>query len=489
MLGQFLDSLQSALFEWHTLEVAMAVGAFAFFGINKRRENAIAQMRVNNEKALNDARIIAAEEDNTFRRQSLEFERQRLEIERKRGEINTATLEVAHDLSNILGARIASELRLHCDWAAAALSQAGLAPNGRSIINQRSSHYHGEKLFLAEAFAPLLLARCRAYVENRIRVRLFIDSGSTLIPLIDQIARNSVRASKEDWIKSKLLELYTNNLAGAISFMEHGRETYEDPYSDVVLSMNILPGHPLATFAAVSGPETLKAISNMRSTATDDHHPHETVKIIAVITGNWVRARRSFPRIPVPLARGLGHLDVKQSIVNVADEIFVVAPLGKLGIGIATEDFNDLMDFELDSPVKARQSYSDLRIDVPTDPHRLDPYIVKLVTTSRPNPSFVLYNQSAKLLAHMNESNDDSKRGQDPGIITAIQTQDFASRGIRELPHLAFPFDKLDREWQAQLETELPHPHTRNERTKMRFFLIDTQLLAGLEEGLGLLVH
>jgi hypothetical protein len=442
------------------LEVLAACAALAFFADNKRKENEIARQRFQQEKAMNDATLAGIKDE-------LGLKREALEIERERNQLNQTTLGALGNISEQLAVKIASDLRQHCDWAVTAITQAGLNPHGGSIIMQRSGHYQAEKIFLAREFGPLLFERCKILVEAGWRVHLFVDSGSTLIPFIDDLARRSVRAKEEPWLKEKRLELYTNNLAGALAHMEHGREIYEDPYSDLVIPMRVLAGTPLATFAAVAGPQTVKMIMEMGQGNSKDSN----VKVIGVITGNWIRIRRTFPRIPVPLARGLEHKEIKQAVVDTADEIYVLAPLGKLCIDITEEEINNLLEFSSGSLDRSRQRYGDLKIDVglskPTKAPR-----VKLITTSRRSDGFVLYRLSEKLIDYLGESDreDDVHHNK---VVKTMAPSEFAQSNIEDLPHLAWSFSNLDPLWELQLEQELPHSHTRTQRVRSKLFLID----------------
>ena len=160
---------------------------------------------------------------------------------------------------------------------------------------------------------------------------------------------------------------------------------------------------------------------------------------IGVMTGNWIRLRRTKPRGPVPLARGgvsddiesiakLGtHLKFKQTLVNKLDEIFVIAPLGKVwsGVDVDYNKVNEVFGYEEDPEDPEKKAYNEVKIDNESAPK------VKLVTTSRPD-DFLLHtysNQVRNFLALSPNETPNLKR--------------FINSNIQDMNHLVFDSDRL----------------------------------------------
>ena len=216
-------------------------------------------------------------------------------------------------------------------WAHRALEAAKLLPYKDTLFGERTQHFKEEKEELATRFTPHLIKRCEALIEEgRRHVYLLIDAGTTLYPFFRIIGQETSKLWQrgEKWLE--YLHLATNNLPGVEQLMLTGRQTQYGRYSKLAIEdCQLLPGVPLPIFASVAGEQTNEAILNLRRQALAKGDSDQPV-FISLVVGNWIRIRRTTPRCPVPMARGIEHLKVKDTLIHIADEIFVISPLGKI---------------------------------------------------------------------------------------------------------------------------------------------------------------
>jgi hypothetical protein len=375
----------------------------------------------------------------------------------------------------IIAAELALQLRQNTDWAADALSRARLHSGGHSLFTDRSNHYHEEKLVLADRFVPMLLARCKSLVEQGFRVIILVDAGSTLVPVLERIARDVVfcRLRSEAWVGPSTFSLYTNSLAGSLVLMEHGRLIASNPYSDMAFDAHVLPGTPLATFAAVVGSATEKALHEIGLARDDAQQKDQKLRVIGLTTGNWVRIRQTSPPCPIPLARGvlplepgIGHCSFKQQLVMKSDEVYVLAPLGKIFSGVGNDEINRVMGYTKGNPDKARESYDEIKVEGENTSK------IKLVTTIRPPDGYLLSRSSERLLAIFGSALHHV--GAPLKVILPSGESIAGYSNISEVPHIAFLLAKTYVHPILELEAEFPHGHTRDtEILKTLFHLTD----------------
>jgi hypothetical protein len=347
--------------------------------------------------------------------------------------------------ARIISTEIAKQVRIEL------ASKLQRPSRSKSLFEERISHFHAEKQHLAEHFSIPLLQRCERYVQEGKQVHLLIDSGTTLYPLFERIGEATVRAheSRDNWLNNFWLE--TNNIPGVLMLMDTGRINPNNRYSPLAVNCDLLPGIPLPVYSALTGKKTIAALGQLRAEADKD------AIFIAVTTGNWIRLRRSIPVCPVPLARGLGHLEFKQALMDFADEVYVISPLGKIFLGVPLEDVNLALGFDTKRNDPDRQPYHEVRISDEMARH------VKVVTTSRQS-GCVLSEHSTRVSTLLGVHSTD----------TNISLQKFPTRPIDEMLDIMIPFDNLPSDWYLQIETEFPHSQTRNDRLMQKFFSVTT---------------
>jgi|OM-RGC.v1.004061161 hypothetical protein len=350
-------------------------------------------------------------------------------------------------------------------WATAALLKAKLTPHAQTLFATRSLHYHEEKEHIAEQFAQLLLRRCKRLIEDRdepARVLLIMDAGTTLYPFFENIGRECVRSynNRESWVDH--FSIVTNNLAGIDSLMEHACISRESRYAPLAVECHCLPGHPMPIFSGVAGIKTIHAIKSLRTdyanhefdridnvsaTTTD---VHRRLLIIILTTGNWLRIRRHDPPCPVPLARTSEHFQVKQELINICDEAYIIAPLGKVLFNCAPNEINNALGYDDTQASPDKEPYSEITV---TDDQAKR---IKLVTTSRIERR-LLFPLSQKLKAVLE-------------YVEAHNYDDVINKPIEVMPHVFIPFDRLPNNRWLELEEEFPHRNTRGESFLERFY-------------------
>jgi hypothetical protein len=323
---------------------------------------------------------------------------------------------------------------------------------------KRTEHFLQEKEFLADRFGEYLWARLKHLNQATI---LLIDSGTTLYPFFSKFGRLAVNASTpgRDWIKN--LMVITNNLAGVEWLMKNGKAS-DDKWAEVALPCIMLPGTPLPTYYAATGIPTDHRFSGVLE-MLQPNLILETLratcncKVIALVTGNWVRIRNHFPHYPVPLARGRGHLDIKQAMINCADEVYVVAPLGKIFADRDKSEVQFVLHDFVDGQEKASNIYQEVRFEAkPLRNMSIDdePEVsnkIRLVTTSR-KERFVLSSLSKLLEKNSfldtrnvtNENFEEFKRSFYVSKFTGVS-------------NLMFEFDGVPIKLKEQIQTEFPH--------------------------------
>lgn len=383
-------------------------------------------------------------------RKEIELNKRKFEYERKTREEHRKLIEREAEslqgVSSQLTKSIITQLTTDTSWASEALERAKLGPFSKTLFGERVGHFYDEKQYLAEHFLPHLLHHCCELVQSGKQVYLLIDSGTTLHPFFDKLGQAAINCHEdnEDWIDQVVV--VTNNLPGVEALMDSGRLNPASRYSPLAINCQLLPGVPLPVYSAVLGELANKAIHSLKKEAD----PQKTV-FIALVTGNWIRLRRSTPVCPVPLARGEGHLQFKQALIDCSDEIYVVTPLGKIFANISLSKLNQAMGFKEEYTDPDKKPYEEVHI---ADEKAK---AVKIVSTSR-DDGRLLHTLSIKVQA-------------------AIEDVEFNEEQVRSTRlaspnHVLLPFDRLPDNWYLELETEFPHRYTRRAEFRETYFFV-----------------
>lgn len=356
--------------------------------------------------------------------------------------------ETSREIAN----SVAKNLQSDPDWARQALESAKILPYQDTIFGERSRHFQAEKQELAKQFTRYLLARCQKFADDERDVFLLIDSGTTLFPFFDHIAKlvANCRSRGENWVDR--LHIVTNNLPGFEQLMKSGKRAPSDRHSRLAIQCRLLGGEALPEFAAVAGAKTLASIRSLRS------EPGVVEPIfISLIVGNWIRLSETQPQVPIPMVSDTDHHDVKKALMEISDEIYVVSPLGKVFVNQNVADINAAFKAGVRTvDVRSYRPYGDL--DISTDIAAK----VRLITTKRADLVRLLFTHSVKIESALT-------------MHALVKDSVFATLPLASVPHLSFPFSPVgastDRHF-AEFETEFPHEYTRNEEV-LRMFVAE----------------
>ena len=341
-------------------------------------------------------------------------------------------------------------------WAHNALRSANFLTYKDTVFETRLEHFREEKEELARTFLPYLIARCRRMIEVEHRdVYVLVDAGTTLYPFFELIgnATSGAWQARDTWIDS--FHLATNNLPGLEKLMQTGLRLPKERYSELAIEdCQLLSGRPLPIFGALVGPETNAAILSLKRRALQQAEKDESEQpvFIALVVGNWVRIGTT-THCPIPMAKGGSdsHLGVKQTMVDNADEVYVVSPLGKLFTGATNDEVNRVLRSHSDQRSQSDQRYGDVVMPRPRT--------VKLVATSR-GPGRVLREHSVALSEALLGTKD----------IRKVRADTFSDSTIEDLPHLVLQYDRFPDDKYLEFREEFPHEDTRTNQDLLKLF-------------------
>lgn len=191
-----------------------------------------------------------------------------------------------------------------------------------NLYYQRQSHWHEEKLLLAKIVTKKALPELLKNLDNTVnRVNIILDSGSTITPIFPRLLREDIR-QKEN--KNISIQFFTNNLAG---IDEVHKSNFKPTGTLTEKNMVLLGGHTKGIYRATTGVYTdnmlnLIFVENKRKTSSREIN-------IGVVTSNWFKGQAGMHELTL-LVRGEGHRDFKEKIINNADHLIIVTPLGKI---------------------------------------------------------------------------------------------------------------------------------------------------------------
>jgi len=353
--------------------------------------------------------------------------------------------KTTQEITKMLANNISDNLKEDSGWAFEALNRAKIRQYPTSLFSDRMEHFRNEKLYLAERFTPFVLKRCKFYAEKGKRVFLLIDSGSTLYPFLQKLSPEFVRlhsSKEENWVNN--IVVVTNNLPGIQSLMDKGRVN-SGRYSELAVKCILPPGEPLPAFAAITGKDTESFIKNL---GNDIYNKI----IILLTTGNWIRIRNISNECPVLLARGTGHLPLKQEMINKANEIFLIAPLGKLIVSKEKDWINEVMNYMINASRPEQERYEEALMNSDTK--------VKLISTKREKGK-LLYLHSDRVIQGLRNTKE----------LIESEIDALAQTPIESIPHILFQFNELPESEHLQKEIEFPDSKVRFNAEMLKHFL------------------
>ena len=230
-----------------------------------------------------------------------------------------------------------------------------------SLFGQRYRHFFDEKRAIAEAFMEDLDRLVDDSHRTQRRIRLVLDSGTTVFPIFRMLM---ARKNETKW--TDRIEIITNNIPGVFVTLEEGRRTQEDSYSGLAYRVRVVGGEPAPAFWALLPPydsekgTTAPEVTRIMAGADGCGLPST---VVAVTTGSYVHAdgRALF-------VRNRQHYGFKQAMIKCANVIYCLCPLGKMvprtaremNEALVTEDLRrdpDHLYSELQTKVNGEQKY------------------------------------------------------------------------------------------------------------------------------------
>lgn len=268
-------------------------------------------------KKINDIKIEQANIDK-------EISQKNLDIIQTEHDNKIILLEETKKLTEEISQRISQQLIDDPTWLDRFMDQTG-ATYSASVYGDRIGHFYYEKKTIAEN----AINEIEKYLlqDNNSKYCLLIDSGTTMYPVFQEIT-NKIHKNKESW-KSRIC-IVTNNIPGIQYLMKYGKRDPSDNYSEVILDCFLIPGKPLSVYAAITGKESEKWVKNIKPFLQDWANESVNVRIINFLTGNYMtRSEDGNKTYYRPAARGEGHVEIKNEMVNVSDIIYILSPLTK----------------------------------------------------------------------------------------------------------------------------------------------------------------
>lgn len=334
-------------------------------------------------------------------------------------------------LADMLADDVTSILLQDKSWARRFIQTAHLGWSG-GILQSRVAHYNAEKRYLATVFSNYLFRRIEHLLDRNENVYILIDAGSTNLlfcekfwPYLRQISQKPRKGK---------VTLVTNSEPVADAYAEQRQNgSFADDGTRIVCE--VLGGEVQHDYAALTGPITLSNLID----CTDHQRRHG--RFIALVGANFVRLDKPRGAHIIPLVRGAGQKDVKEKYVERADEVYVIAALGKMFMA-TTKIINDT--FAL---VGKGKQPGRVYEDVPIRGAKSDR--VKLVTTYRAESTSILHRHSDVILTRLGWPNPDDN------------PPDFSD--ITKVKPFCYAFDEHVRgkKVKEQIKIEIPHAECR----------------------------
>ncbi|RQV96839.1 hypothetical protein EH221_04465 [bacterium] len=360
----------------------------------------------------------------------------KLEQMQKEFDLRSRYLDQTKIVTNEISGAISRNLIDDPSWLDRFMDETG-ATYSASVYGKRIGHFFYEKKFLAKLAVNRIDGYLRKFPNKRYCV--LIDSGTTMYPIFSEIAKR-IHSQNQDLWKRRVC-IVTNNIPGLQFLMKKGKAEPDNDYSEVVVRCYIIPGKPLSVYAAITGSEAIKWLANLSVFLEKDvwKEQDKSVEILGFVTGNYIsqnneRGRPEF----FPVARGEGHVEIKQKIVEISDEILIMSPLMKYSFA-SVDLLNDVNGFTIKrNTLEAHQNpkavqYEEIKIDAKKK--------VCHITTRR-DKEHRFERFSSMLNLHLEDS-----VGEDNLIMPEFSVR-YWIPGVKEQPHL-------------EIEREIPHKNLR----------------------------
>ncbi len=199
-----------------------------------------------------------------------------------------------------------------------------------TLFEYRRTHYAGEKEVICQKFMTTLVSSLRSNgAANNQKLILLIDSGSTVFPIFELLC-------KHYWDQlgttgTPKIEIITNNLPGMGALISKGRKG-SDINAEMLLECNALPGTLEGKYSAALGPDSVSHLKYL----LDYKRAEGNCRVVAVLSGNYISIKDGL------LWRGKYHGAMKNAMALLADEVYILSPLGKI-FDLGFEEINEII--------------------------------------------------------------------------------------------------------------------------------------------------
>lgn len=247
----------------------------------------------------------------------------------------TTVLNQTAAITTEISQSISQKLIENPSWLDRFMDETGITYSA-SVYGKRIGHFFYEKRKIAEAAVD----RVDEYLKKNDSTRycLVIDSGTTLYPVFEEIA-NRLRRGPASRLWRERICIVTNNIPGVQYLMKNAKDSPNDDYSEIAVKCFIIPGKPLSVYAAITGDESTRWLQNLKAFLSSKEFTKDLksnqgddtdIKVLGFVTGNYMARRVDNNKsYYYPVARGEGHVEIKRMMVDVSDEVFLLAPLMK----------------------------------------------------------------------------------------------------------------------------------------------------------------
>lgn len=316
-----------------------------------------------------------------------------------------------------------------------------------SVYGNRSSHFRPEKIILAGEAVNRLDSYLDEPEKDDLKFCVFIDSGTTTYHIFRQICRKMLdKNRRKKW--AERVCLITNNLLGLQYLMMYCKEDPTDERSEIALKCFFLPGKPLTPYIAVASDETVEWLSkNVETLLKKEWNLGEaecTYQTISFIGASYFvrhKANNEGDELGYyPVAREEGHVKIKKELVNLSDEVFIVAPLMKFSFA-SVKMLNGVNGFDInqDNFDKNRDERAKLKyVEIPVEREKC-----VFFTTSRENDcEFSVFSQVLQQELEM-----------------LYVTEESNNLIVVPFPQKKYEYSKADLE--SEIAAEIPHEKLR----------------------------
>lgn len=277
-----------------------------------------------------------------------EIEKDKAEIEkesiRRHDDAIIQSIAKLEDVSEGIGRIIAEQLLNNPSWLDKYMDMTGTIYSG-SVYGRRIKHFYNEKKVLAK----MVVDHINTVIKSSdLKLCLLIDSGSTTYHLFMEICNILGQDDHVNWINN--VYIISNNIPGVQYLMKYGKKEVDNPHSDIIINCFLLPGKPLAAYAATTGNETNEFINNIENFLCKEWKcERDKFEIIGFITGNYFTTEFDNEKKIIsfhPVARGEGHVAIKELMAKKSDKVYLLSPLMKFSY--ATVDIlNSVNEFTI----------------------------------------------------------------------------------------------------------------------------------------------